>query len=964
MLSGIAAMAAAPVAFAQEEPAAAEDVVQVTGTRITRTDTVAPSPITTVGEELFELNNVVNTEDLLNTLPQLIPAFDATSNNPGNGTATVSLRGLGTTRTLVLVNGQRFVGSGAAQVVDLNNIPAALVERVDVVTGGASAVYGSDAVAGVVNFILKDDFEGIELSASHEFSLDEGDASITDLSVTMGGNFDNGRGNAVISMGYTQRDAVFQGDREFSNTVFFDPGPGNEADGFIPGGSSNIPNTRFRGATTNRFGEPTCASGDPFTTACGGSFGFQGGPGRALAPMGGGDLYNYAPTNYLQLPQERHMISAFGTYQINDRIELYARGIFANNVIDSQLAPTPTGTLTMTVNLDNPLLPDTLRDLITNDVSIMDDPATPDVDESYTGSNNGDGTGTIRLNRRMGEIGTRNDLRDTNSFQGTFGFRGDINENWSYDAFYNYSRSQVSRIQSGNISVSAFQQALLCDGGPTAIASGCTAPALDIFNGPGGVSQEAVDFIARTGAILSVIEQTQAVAAVTGELENAASPYADIAPVVVFGVEYREASADIIPDSVLGPDVRGFNQSLPIAGSFDVYEAFAEVDVPLITGRQGIESLSFNGAFRFSDYSTIGDAQTYAAGLGYEPFEGLRFRAQYNRAVRAPNIGNLFAPQTNGFPAASDPCSGGLGSFDAEVIVANCIATGVPANQVGEEFQSNNQIEVLAGGNPNVSEEVADTVTFGAVWQPEFIEGLTAQVDYYKIEIEDAIATPSLQNLLDECYRADIQASCAFFQGARNPSTGEMANPFIPSLVSANLALFEAEGVDVRVDYAWDADQIGLPADFGSFALNYYSTFTLSNGFQTSAVAGFVTCEGEYGLECGEPTPEYKHVAQASWYWGNLTTSLRWRYVGAVDADDATLPQVSTLSDDIEAFNFLDLTFGYDVSDNASISLGIQNLTDEDPPVIGDTAAEQSNTYPATYDPFGRRLFVGAKLRF
>ena len=192
----IGGMATAAPAMAQDD-----DIVVITGTRIQRTDTVAPSPITSVDEEMFELNNVVNTEDLLNTLPQLIPAFDATSNNPGNGTATVSLRGLGTTRTLVLVDGQRFVGSGAAQVVDLNNIPAAMVERVDVVTGGASAVYGSDAVAGVVNFILRDDFEGVEVSASHEFSMEEGDAAISDVSVTVGGNFDNGRGNAVISMG-------------------------------------------------------------------------------------------------------------------------------------------------------------------------------------------------------------------------------------------------------------------------------------------------------------------------------------------------------------------------------------------------------------------------------------------------------------------------------------------------------------------------------------------------------------------------------------------------------------------------------------------------------------------------------------------------------------------------------------------------------------------------------------------
>ena len=919
----IGGLAVAAPAMAQDG-AADDDVVVITGSRIQRTDTVAPSPITSVNEELFELNNVVNTEDLLNTLPQLIPAFDATSNNPGDGTATVSLRGLGTSRTLVLVDGTRFVGSGAAQVVDLNNIPAAMVERVDVVTGGASAVYGSDAVAGVVNFILRDDFEGVEISTSHEFSMDEGDAAISDVSVTMGGNFDNGRGNAVLSFGYTNREAVFQASRDFSEVAYWSPGPGT--DPYIPGGSSSIPQTRIRPAAGTGFDVMTDPNGNPV----------------AWTP------YNYAPTNYLQLPQERHMISGFATYEINDNIEAYARGIYANNVVDSQLAPTPTGTLGITINLDNPLLSPALRNLIASDAS----------------SNNGDGTADIRISRRMQEISTRNSLRDTNTFQGVFGVRGDINDNWSYDVFYNYSRSSVSQILSGNISVSAFQEAVLCDGGPTAIASGCTAPTLDIFNGENSVSPAAADYIARTGAQIDVIEATQAVAAVSGELTNMASPMANIAPALVLGVEYRENSASIRPDSVLGPDVRGFNQSLAIEGSFDVYEFFTEVDVPLITDRPGIQSLNFTGAFRMSDYSTVGNTQTYAAGLGWEPVDGLRFRTQYNRAVRAPNVSDLFSPATNGFPGAKDPCSGGLGSYSSSVITANCVATGVPAAAVGTPFQSNAQIEALFGGNANVDEETADTFTLGAVWQPNFISGFTLQVDYYNIEIEDAIATPSLQNLLDECYLQDIQSACAFFAGARNPSTGEMANPFMPELFSSNLAVFEAEGVDVRVDYMWDAEQMGLSPDLGSFSVNYYSTFTIGNGYQTSEVAGFVACEGQFSGQCGEPTPEYKHVTQASWYWGNLTTSLRWRHIGGVDIESSYTGLVSDRELSIDSYNYFDVTFGYDVSESVRVSLGLQNVTDEEPPVLTSTSSEQANTYPATYDPFGRRLFLGANLRF
>jgi len=918
----IGGLAVAAPAMAQEG-AADDDVVVITGSRIQRTDTVAPSPITSVDEELFELNNVVNTEDLLNTLPQLIPAFDATSNNPGNGTATVSLRGLGTTRTLVLVDGTRFVGSGAAQVVDLNNIPAAMIERVDVVTGGASAVYGSDAIAGVVNFILRDDFEGVEVSSSHEFSLDEGDAAITDVSITIGGNFDNGRGNATMSYGYTHREAVFQADREFSQVTWWSPGPGN--DPYIPGGSSNIPGTYIIG---DSFGVQSDTSGEPVP----------------FAP------YNYAPTNYLQLPQERHMISGFATYDITDNMEFYARGIYANNVVDSQLAPTPTGGLSVTVNTDtNPWLSANMRALLQGDATY--DAAT--------------GTNDITVARRMQEIGTRNSLRDTNTFQGVFGLRGDINDNWSYDVFYNYSRSSISQIQSGNISVTAFQNAVFCD--PSNTAASCAGvPGMNIWNGPDSIltqsnSQEVIDYISRTGAQIDVVEATQAVASVSGQLANMASPMADIAPALVLGVEYRENSADIRPDSVLGPDVRGFNQSLPVAGSFDVYEFFTEVDVPLITNKPGIESLNFTGAFRMSDYSTIGNAQTYAAGLGWEPIEDLRFRTQYNRAVRAPNVGDLFSPATNGFPGATDPCSSGLGSYGSATIDANCIATGVPAARVGTSFQLNAQIEALFGGTSTVEEEVADTFTIGAVWQPSFIEGFTLQVDYYDIQIEDAIATPSLQNLLDECYLQDIQTSCDYFVGHRDPSTGAVTTP---ELYVANIAVLDAEGVDLRADYMWDAEQMGLSSDMGSFGINYYSTFTIANGYQNSPTASYVNCEGAFSGNCGEPTPEYKHVMQGTWYWGNLTTSVRWRYVGGVDIEPSYSGIVSDREQSIDAFNYFDVTFGYDVTESARVTVGVQNVTDEEPPVLTSTSSEQANTWPATYDPFGRRLFLGANLRF
>ncbi|MHA6289666.1 TonB-dependent receptor domain-containing protein [Maricaulis sp. CAU 1757] len=944
LIGGMAATAAP--AMAQDD-----DVVVVTGSRIQRTDTVAPSPITNVSAEQLAVVNTVNTEDFINTLPQVVPAFDATSNNPGNGTATVSLRGLGTTRTLVLVDGMRFVGAGQNQVVDLNNIPSALVESVDIVTGGASAVYGSDAVAGVVNFILKDDFEGVEVNFSQETSLGDLDGDITNVSITMGGNFDDGRGNAVVSMGYTNRQAVFQGDRDFSSLTLWDPGPGNAADGFILGGSSNIPGTRFRGATSSNFGafggaivaaDPNCAN-----NICSGFFN----TGSNIQPMRFGspnDTYNYAPANYLQLPQERYNFSAFATYDVNEHLELYGRGVYANNVVDSQLAPTPAG-VTLTVNLDNPTLPSLLRDLMTND------PA----------SNNGDGTATIRTSRRYQELGTRNSLRDTSSFQLVFGARGDLNENWSYDVFSNYSRSSISQIQSGNLSVSALQAGVLCDGGPTAIASGCSVPYVDIFNGPNSISAEGAESISRTGAQIDNVELFQTVGTVMGELPFLQLPTADYAPALVLGVEYRETEFESIPDSVLGPDVRGFNSSLPVAGVVDVYEIFGEIEVPLITGKQMIESLTFNGAFRASEYNTVGQTETFAVGLAWQIDEQIRLRGNFNRAVRAPNVGDLFSPFTNGFPGAADPCSGGSnGGFDSGVDVNSCIAGGVPAGQVGAPFQGNAQMEALFGGNPDLDAETADTFTIGAVIEPSAIEGLTIQLDYYNISIEDAISTVPLQTLLNECHRSGIQASCdvLYANQSRNPATGEMgANGFLPNLASINVATLETEGVDLRIDYGFGADVIGLPGDI---AITYYGGYVMASDFTTSAASPVIECAGLYGLDCGEPTPEYKHSMQTSWYTGPFTTSLRWRHIGALDADPTTLGFVSDLSDDIEAKNYFDVTFSYDINETFAATIGVTNVTDVDVPTIGSTASEQANTWPATYETLGRRLFVGGTMRF
>ncbi|MCA9221158.1 MAG: TonB-dependent receptor plug domain-containing protein, partial [Planctomycetales bacterium] len=447
MLSGVAAAAAMP-AFAQDE---GDDTIIVTGSRIAREDLAAPSPIARVDSEQLVLTNTINSEQFLNTLPQVIPAFDSTSNNPGNGTATVNLRGLGTNRTLVLVDGSRFVASGPGGVVDINAIPAALVQSVDVMTGGASAIYGSDAVAGVVNFILKDDFEGVQLDVSNEMSASGWDANIFNAALTMGGNFADGRGNAIMSLSYTNREALFQGDRAFSSDSLFDPGPGGTE--FLTGGSGNALGGQFISLGTNDFSASyPCVDAPP--QVCSGNVTFGGATPnpdgrRYINPQ---DQYNYAPVNYLQLPQERYSVYAGGSFEINESMEVYARGIFAQSVVDQQLAATPVGG-TFIIPLDNPNLPTAFRDALI---------------AAYTGAGeiadlDGDGEVddvAVFAARRYNDdvLGPRNSLRDSSSFQLQVGLRGDLSPNWRYDAFLQFGRSSAAQTQSGNISFSALQQ--------------------------------------------------------------------------------------------------------------------------------------------------------------------------------------------------------------------------------------------------------------------------------------------------------------------------------------------------------------------------------------------------------------------------------------------------------------------------------------------------------------------------
>lgn len=978
-----AAFAATP-AFAQTETvsvqtetaqdeASQEGSIVVTGSRIQRPDLTSTSPLTVVSSEEFQLSGATNVEQVLNTLPQVLPGVTGFSNNPGNGAVTLNLRNLGATRTLVLVNGRRWMFYDTNQIVDLNTIPQFMVEGVDVVTGGQSAVYGSDAIAGVVNFRLRNDLEGIVMGAQYNIT-ERGDGARYNIDLGLGSSFADGRGNVALFANYTERKPIFQGQREFSR---FDT-----LDGCIAAGS-----------TDPRFGFGTNLGGTIATCAArGGEVGLvrsgsastpiatiSVSPTRSIIfnPTGGGsrtfqnpgDFYNFAPDNYLQLPQERYLLGAYGNYEISEGVNFFTELSFVNNSVPQELAPTPIGG-NYQLQIASPFFNEQTR----NELRPLD--------------TDGDGYVTTTIGFRFNQAGPRNVDANRTAFRILGGLRGDITPKLQYEAYYSYARTRNSQFQQGNVAISRFRAALntnfsatgqLQCADATARAAGCLP--LNIF-GLGIADPAAINYVTVDSNNTEISELKNAVAVVSGSLFNLGLGAEDVG--FALGGEYRQMSAQYIPDTFLASgDVAGFNAGQPTQGSYDVKEIFGELRVPIIQ-RGFVDLLELNGAARYSDYSlpNVGGVWTYAGGVNFAPVPDVTFRGQYQRAVRAPNVQDLFGGNSTGFPAAIDPCgSQTAANLRTETIRQLCIASGVPAANVFQAVvQPNSQIQANFGGNPNLSEETSDTYTAGVVIRPSFIPRLNITVDYFNIKVEDAIATfgGGLNSALSLCYTVAQDLSnpiCSIFAGQRNPVTGALGQTQgggNPNVLSANIANIETSGIDAQVDYS-------LPLDFsimgsGSSRLSFFYLGTYLDKYRSTAVAAIPEREtiGEGSISTN-PLPKYRHTARLTFSDGPAALSLRWRYFGSVEdpriqntflglqrvgTDPALLPIPK-----IDAVNYFDLTANFDVSDNFTFTAGVNNLFDKLPQILG-TTKEQANTYPGTYDVLGRDFFVGARLQF
>ena len=943
-----------------------ESFIVVTGSRIQQRNVDTAAPVAVVAAEEFKLSGTVNVENVLNSLPQVIPGTTAFSNNPGNGAATLNLRGLGSTRTLVLVNGRRWVSFDTSQVVDLNTIPQFLIESVDVVTGGASAVYGSDALAGVVNFRLKK-VEGLEMGGQYGIT-ERGDGARTQLYGAIGTSFDDGRGNATVYAEYFNREEIFQGDRAFSNFALGAESFGAPLQQF---GSSTLPTTRFNapGSTTVAGTVFPLGSGLVIDDAIFDTPGV-GRPRR-------GDTYNYAPVNYLQIPQERYLIGGFADYEFSDGHRAYTEVTYVNNRVATELAPTPvTGTFNVNINAVAPFLSAaTLAELRTLDAreTTANDARIAAGLSPLAGA--APGVVSTAIQRRVEETGSRNSLDERNAFRVLAGFTGGITDSLNYDAYYSYARTRNANVQAGNISRSAFQRGLDGTGDP-----------INIF-GYNTLTPEMVDGIsidAQNGDISTVQVANGTVSGFFGDFGWGGGEIGFAA-----GAEYRRVAAEFIPDTALSSgDVIGFNAGDPTEGAYSVKELFAEINVPIFE-TDGGQRLELTGAARYSDYSldNVGSVWTYAGGAKFTVIDGVMLRGQYQRAVRAPNVAELFQGQAIGFPGTVDPCG------NAAFIAANagsraiCIGTGVPAGNVGNAavVQLNAQIPALFGGNPNLGEETGTSWTVGAVFQPDFLPGLTITADYFNIEVDDfiTVAGGSLQGLMNLCYSGgDVNSVlCDPFRGIRN-NDGAIDVDAPPLVAGINAAKQVVSGVDLQVLYNTSLP-FSLLTDSGEsrFDLNFNGTWTEANDFTPVVGRPDVDeCAGQFGGNCGQPIASFKWASRFSWVDGPLTMSLAWTHLSGVDdADDSVDYAAFNGIERIGSYDLFDLSLSFEASENVTLSFGVNNLFDTLPGtpefngievsnrpnslLLGDNQ-EQANTYPSVYDVLGRDFFAAIAFSF
>jgi iron complex outermembrane recepter protein len=957
---GTTALLGTGVAFAQEAtPAPADqeattlDRIQVTGSRISRVEVETSQPIFSLNREEIQAQGLTSVGDVIQNLTANGSTLNTTQNNGGNGETRVSLRNLGSNRTLVLVNGRRWVGgTGLGGAVDLNTIPTAAVERIEVLKAGASSIYGSDAIAGVVNVILRNDYQGAEANV-YLGQFDDGDGTKQSYDLTIGTTDE--RFSAMFGAGYVKEEPVMAGDREISAVPTFGTG--------VSFGSSTTPNGRFAlctGVIDPISGQ--CSVGETRPDGTSGQFTYD--PGQTGANVRNfsipADLYNFAPDNYLLTPQERKSLFGRATLNLTDNTSAFIQGTYNNRRSEQLLAAMPivlgsgpgAGTQSRTVFISE--------------------------DSIY----NPFGAPVSRIQRRANETGGRSFSQDVDTFAFSGGLEGSF-EGWdryfTWDAGMVYARNDQNDTTIGLFNVPALRSALgpsMLDGGGNpvcvttpgdldSIIPGCVP--LNLLGAEGSITPEMLAYSSFVAHDEFGYKMKQYFANLTGEIVELQGGMLAFAA----GLERRTENGFDQPDALINSGNTTGNARTATAGGYKVEEAYLELAIPLLADLPFAKQLEFSLASRISDYSNFGDTTNSSFGFKWRPVDDLLVRGNWAEGFRAPSVAELFSGVADSFPSIADPCSttfgGGYNGLTPEQ-QARCHAQGVP---VGGYDQGNAQIRISVGGNPDLGPETSTTQTLGLVWSPSFVEGFDVSLDWWQIELENTITAFSGQFILDQCVEEGIQAFCNQF----NRFPGGAVNTLLSSGV--NIGAQNVEGYDLtmnyrlpetswgRLSFSWDTTYLALnesdndgdgdiDADDGGSVVGEYfdrnNNWRIRSNLMTRWELGDfgATWFTRYYSRQEEVCPFYYN----DYGFGELCSD------AIVDADGVV---------QADSFNKIGGTTYHDVSVywkapwNAKITVGVNNVFDKEPPLAFTTFA---NTFDPQYEVPGQFVYLQYNQKF
>jgi outer membrane receptor protein involved in Fe transport len=921
-----AAVTALPV-VAQDSGDALEEIV-VTGSRIRRVDAETATPLLVLDAGDIRASGVTTLGDLVQRVPSVAGAATnpQVNNGGGDGQSNVELRGLGTQRTLVLLNGRRFGALGKdSGAVDINLIPVNFVERVEIVKEGAGAIYGSDAIAGVVNFITKRDIDGADLSYDYGVTAeDDGERHAVGLS--WGATSD--RSQIMIGANYNKQEEISAGDREFSRFATYLYGS------VFQGGSSRAPTGRidFAGAGFD------CDSGS--VTRMEGAAGDSLDDYRCFDNSGDeNDFYNYQPDNLILTPQERGSFFTLASYKINDSVETYLEFLYNRTSAGWQIAALP-------------------FDSRQDDVVISADSIYNPFGISFGGA---DGLNP-NAQWRLTQIGTRAAKFKTATSQTTLGVRGDLfDTQWSWDASLGYGRSDQDRKIDGYLLTDQLSQAtgpsfIAADGTPTcgtpaAPIAGCTP--VNIFNLDDPAQQLALSTVSAGYAQNYVYEAKQAALNATGDVFEL--PAGQMALAV--GAEYRDQNARFDTDTLsLAQPPLYLNCLLAqetcsgdSRGAYDVSELYAELFVPILADLPGVDSLNLTLGTRYSDYSTFGDTTNSVIKLEYRPIRDVLLRASWAEVFRAPTLNDLYRAPESDAVTFNDPC---VGLTDAAVAAnANLALACVNVPRDGSFAQPNGQISGLRTGSADLDPETGEVLTFGVVYDSSLVPGLSLTVDFWDYQIDDLITLLDSNFAIDQCVATGSSEFCGVF--TRFPDGGVQ----IGLEPTFNLGTLSTNGIDFGARYRMDATPVG---DFRfSLEVTYIDSYenTPAPGAQPVEIVG--TYDRQFGNYA-----QYRGLANVGWSYAGFDTQLTARYIDSIVLHDPDgFPGVQP-DLEVPSYTYLDLMLAYTFAERTRLQLGVQNLADKEPPILYQNNVTNANTDVQTYDTIGRMLFGSISHKF